>query len=127
MARLPIGQDQYARTKLANHARDLQLVLVGVLDASVGNVEGLPPSGFEDAGCIIGFACAIVDGAARAHLALRQVEDGGAISAFGHLQERAAASLLNVVAVRSDGQDVGFVDVCSITASSPPPHRRAAG
>ena len=71
MARLPVGKNQHTRTKLANDARDLQPIFVGVLDAAVGDVEGLAPSDFEDARGFVGFAGAIFDRAARAHLALR--------------------------------------------------------
>ena len=93
---------------MANDTRDFQPVVVGVLDPAVGNIERLPPAGFENARRFVGFARAIFDGAARAHLALRQVEDGGAVSALGHLQQRAATGLLHIITMGGDGKNVGL-------------------
>src|SRR5271166_4064170 len=106
MASLPVRKNQHARAQLANDARDLGAILEGVLDAAVRNVERTPPTDFEDARRLVRFARAIFDGAARAHFALREVEDGGAASALGHLQQRAAAGLLDVVAVGGNGENV---------------------
>ena len=44
--------------------------------------------------------------AARAHFALRQIEDAGAMASLRHLEQRAAAGLLHIVAVRGDGQNI---------------------
>src|SRR5271157_1390202 len=80
MARLPVRKNQHARAHFANDARDLGAILEGVLDAPVRNVERAPPTDFEDARRLVRFARAIFDRAARAHLALREVENGGAAS-----------------------------------------------
>src|SRR6185312_8520634 len=53
-----------------------------------------------------GFAGAVVGGAARAHLAAGEVEDGGAMPLLHRFEKRAAAGLLDVVAVRGDGEYV---------------------
>ena len=54
------------------------------------------------------FLGALVHGAARSHLALCEVEDGGALSALGRLQQRTAAALLYIVAMRGDGENVNL-------------------
>src|SRR5579862_3314870 len=108
MARLPVRQDEHARAQLAYDAGDLQPVLVGVFHPAIRNVERPPPADSQDSRGLAGFARAVFDAAACAHFALREVEDGGAIAAPGHLQQRAAASLLHIVAMRGDGQDVGL-------------------
>jgi hypothetical protein len=43
---------------------------------------------------------------ARTHLALREVDDGGALSVRGGFEQGAATRELDVVAVRGDGQNV---------------------
>ena len=106
MACLPVRKYEHARAQLADDARDLEPVGEGVFDTAIGNVERLPPTNFQDARSLVGLARAVFNGAARAHLALREVEDGGAVSALGHLEQRAAAGLLDVVAVRGDGKNV---------------------
>src|SRR5713226_1051411 len=106
MPSLPIGQDHDARPSLADYGRDFQTVLPGVFHAAVGNVEGSPPTYTQDSGRIAGFAGAVVGRAARTHLALGQVKDAGAVSELGHLEQRAAAGLLYIVAVSGDGQDI---------------------
>src|SRR5208337_3959542 len=111
MSRLPIGKNQHARAQFANDARDLDAIFEGVLDAAVGNVERVPPTDFEDARRLLGLAGALLDGAARAHLALREVENGSAAPALSHLEQRAAAGLLDVVAVGGNGKDVA---VCGL-------------
>ena len=42
---LPVRKDHDTRTGEADHANDLQTVLVGVLDPAVGNIEGSSPDG----------------------------------------------------------------------------------
>ena len=111
MPPLPVGQNDHPRPRLPNHGGDLQPVLVGVLDAAVRNVERAPPTHAQNLGRVIGFARAIFRRAPRPHLALRQVEDARALAALRGLQQRAAAGLLYVVAVRGDGQDVQRLEV----------------
>ena len=57
-------------------------------------------------GCLGGFALAVLCCAARPHLAASEVEDRGTAPERGHLEQRAAAGLLGVVAMGGDGEDV---------------------
>jgi hypothetical protein len=52
------------------------------------------------------FAGAVGGAAARAHLAASEIEDAGAEAATRVLEQRATARLLDVVAVRGNGQYV---------------------
>src|SRR4051794_9314412 len=97
MASFPIGKDDDTRPLLADDTRDLQPVLPGVLDASVWNVERLPPAHFQNLCRSFGFARAVLRRAARPQLALSQVEDAGRVAQARHLQESAATGLLHVV------------------------------
>src|SRR5664279_3466199 len=106
MAALPVGQDDHARTLLANDAGNLDAVGVVVLDPAIGDVERLAPRHLQDASRINCFAGARFSGAARSQLALRKVEDAGARALRRHLQQRATAGLLHVVAVSGNGEHV---------------------
>src|SRR5664280_3093692 len=106
MARLPIRKNEHARAQLTNDTRHLESIAEGVLDAAVGNVESLPPAHFQDAPSLVSLTRPVLDAAACAHLALREVKDCGAVSALRHLEQRAAAGLLDVVAMRGDSEDV---------------------
>src|ERR1035441_5592045 len=106
MARLPIRKNQHAWAELTNDARDLDPIAKGVLDAAIRDVESPPPTDFQDARCLVGLTRPVVNAAARAHFALGEVKDGGAASALRHLEQRAAAGLLDVVAMGADGEDV---------------------
>src|ERR1019366_5674202 len=106
MPRLPIGKNQHARAQLTNGARDLNPIAKGVLDTAVRNIERSPPTDFQDARRLVGLTRPVFNAAARAHLALREVKDGSAVAALRHLEQRAAASLFDVVAMGGDGQDV---------------------
>src|ERR1019366_1266122 len=108
MTRLPIGKNKHARAQLTNDTRDLDPVAKGVLDAAVRNIERSPPTDFQDARRLVGLTRPVFNAAAGAHLALREVEDGSAVSALCHLEQRAAAGLLDVVAMGGDGQDVAL-------------------
>src|SRR3974390_194722 len=68
---LPVGQDHRAWALLANHARDLDAVGVGVLDPAVGNVERLPPRDLQDACCVSRLSGSAFGGAPRGPFALR--------------------------------------------------------
>src|ERR1019366_4902039 len=103
MARLPIGKNKHARAQLTNDTGDLEPVAKGVLDPAIGNVESPPPTDFEDARRLVGLARPVFNASASAHLALREVKDGGAVSALSHLEQRAAAGLLDVVAMGASG------------------------
>ena len=103
---LPVGQDDDARPRLPNHARDLQTVLPSILDAAVGKIQRPSPIDSQNLCRIIRFAGTIFRRAARAHFTLREVENARALPALRGFQQRAAAGLLDVVAVRGDGQHV---------------------
>lgn len=82
----PVRQDHDVWPRFANHASHFQTIFPGVFDASVGDVERAPPADAKDFGCVIRFTRAIVRGASRAHLALSQIEDAGALSTLGSFQ-----------------------------------------
>ena len=103
MPSFPVGKNHHSRPLLAKHTNHLQPVFPGVLDPAVGNVESFPPRDAENLSRVGRFLGTIFGGAARSHLALRQIEDAGAIAALRHLEQSAAAGLFNIVAVRGDG------------------------
>ena len=106
MASLPVGKNQHARPLLAEDADNLQAILPGIFDASVGNIEGVTPGDFQDARRIGGLASAVFGGAARSHFTLREVEDAGAVSSLGHFEQSSAAGLFYVVAMCGQGENV---------------------
>src|SRR5439155_22651652 len=106
MASFPVGKYHYSRFLLADDAGNFQAIFPGVFDAGVGNIERLAPGNTQNFCRFFGFAGAVLDCAARAHLALGEIENAGAVAALRHLEQRAAASLLYVVAMRGDGEDV---------------------
>src|SRR5579864_8932323 len=108
VTRLPIRKDQHARTQFTDDTRDLDPIAEGVLDAAIGDVERLAPTDFQDARRLAGLARAVFNGAARAHFALREVEDSSAVSALAHLEQRTAARLFHIVAMSGDGQNVAM-------------------
>ena len=106
MPSLPVGKYHHSWPLLPQHAHHFQPVLPGVLDPPVGNVERLPPRRAQYFRRICRFARAIFGAAPRSHLALGQIEDSGAMAALRHLEQRAAAGLLYVVAVGSQGKNI---------------------
>ena len=106
MAPLPVGKNQHPRTLFAEYASDLQAILPGIFDAAVGKIERVAPGNFQNARRLRRFAGAIFGAAARAHLALREIQNAGAISALGHLEKSSAAGLFDVVTVRGQGEKV---------------------
>src|ERR1700674_1801250 len=106
MAALPVGKNQHPRTLLSKDADYLQTILPVVFDAAVGNIERVTPGNFQDARRFRRFARAVFGGAACPHFTLREVEDAGAVSALGHLEESAGAGLFYVIAVRGQGENV---------------------
>src|SRR6476469_3957641 len=77
MAALPIGKDHDARLLLADDARDFEPVFPSVLDASVGNVERVAPTDFQNLCRGVGLTGAIFSSAAGAQFSIGQVEDAG--------------------------------------------------
>src|SRR5205807_9279969 len=106
MAALPVGKNDNSWALFAYHPCDLHPVLPGIFHAAIGNIESLPEAGLQNPRSFIGFAGSILDRAAGAHFPLRQVEDSGAVSLLRHLEQSAAAGLLNVVAVGGNSKNV---------------------
>src|SRR5689334_16696482 len=106
MTPLPVRKDHDARSRLPDNACDLQPIFMGVLDAAIGDIERISPTGLQNARGVGSFAGAVICRSTGAHLATREVEDGGAIAALRHLEQRATAGLFDVIAVRGDGQNV---------------------
>src|SRR5260370_31882305 len=106
MTPLPVGKNQHARTLLAEYEDDLQSMLTGIFDAAVGNVESFAPGNVQDARRLRGFSRPVFGGAARSHFTLGEIEDAGAVSALGHLEQSSAAGLFYVVAMRGQGENV---------------------
>src|SRR6266852_4827184 len=106
MPSLPVGKNHDPRPLLAEDACNLQAVLPGVLNPGVGDIERRPPACFKNPGRSGGLARAVFGRATRTHFTLREIEDAGATSGLGHFQQGSAASLLHVVAMRGNGQDV---------------------
>jgi hypothetical protein len=48
----------------------------------------------------------VLGGTPRPHLSLSEIEDAGAPSVLCHFQQRAPASLFDVIAMSSDGKDI---------------------
>src|SRR5258707_14233234 len=103
MASLPVGQNHHMRTLLADDLRDLQAVFPRVFDTAVRNIQGLSEADLENLRSLHGFSSAVVGCAARAHLTFSEIENPRPPSALGHLEQRTAAGLLHVVAMRGDG------------------------
>src|SRR5271167_592479 len=108
MPAFPVGKNQHAWALIAKHLRDLQPIVPGVLDPAIGNIERLTPRHFQYPSGVGCFPGAVFHSAARSHLTLRQVEDAGAVSSFGHLEQSSSTGLFNVVAMGGQGQDVDW-------------------
>ena len=106
VATLPVRQDDDAGAQAAEGSCDLETVLVGVLDVAVRQVEGFAVGDVEDTGSGGSFGGTVGRSAPGAGFALREVEDAGPPAASIHGKQRASASLLNVIAVGGDGEDV---------------------
>ena len=65
-----------------------------------------PPRRAQYFRCVRSLASAIFGAAPRSHLALGQIENPGAVSALRHLEQRAAAGLLHIVAVSGQGKNI---------------------
>src|SRR3981081_2166154 len=102
----PVREDNDARPSLPDYGRDLQPIFPCVLDAPVWNVERMAPTYSQNLRCIRCLASPVFRRAARAHLALGQVKDAGAVPELSHLEECATTCLLNVVAMGGDGKNV---------------------
>ena len=107
MARLPVGQNDDARPEFAEDADYAQAILESVFDGAVGQGERPAPANAQNARGFFRLAGALFRRAASASLALGQIENRSAQTARRHAQQRSAATLLHVVAMRGDGQNVG--------------------
>src|SRR4029077_5409129 len=105
MAALPIGEDDNARALLADHPSNFQPILPGVFNATIGDIERVPPTDSQDSCRSLGFGGALGSAATRPQFTLGEVEDASFVPQGGHLRQRAAASLLYVVAVCRNGQN----------------------
>ena len=85
------------------------MVLPGVFHSAVGDVQGLPPGNAQDSGGFLGLGGAVLCAAARAHLPLREIQNASPMAALRHLQQRAAAGLLYIVAVSRGCENVESV------------------
>src|SRR4051794_24147400 len=106
MPPLPIGQNHDAWARLPNHRSNLQPVIPGVLDATVRNVQRPPPADAKNVCGIISLAFPIFSAAPRTHFAAREIKDACPLPAFRSLEQRAAAGLLHIVAVRGNSEDI---------------------
>ncbi len=118
VAALPVGKDDDAGTETAEDGGDLEAVLEGVLDVAVGEVEGFAVGYVEDACGIVGFGFALSGCASRAGLALGEIEDAGAPASGVHCEQRAPAGLLDVITVRSYGEDIEHGEAVRFRAMS---------
>ena len=106
VAPLPVGQDHHAGAKPAQHGGDLEAVFQGILHVAVRQIEGFAMGDAEDLRGGLGLGSSLGGGAAGAGLAAREIEDAGT-PAQGLLdQKRAAAGLLDVIAMCGDGKYV---------------------
>src|SRR5436305_7600910 len=119
MAAFPVGKNHDARSSLANHARNFQTIVPGVLDSSVGDVERLPPSDAQNFCGLICLARAVVRGAPSTHLAAGEIENAGTMAALRHLKQSSAAGLLYVVAMCGYSQDSEIVHAKWFNYKSP--------
>ncbi len=106
MASLPVGKNHHAGPLLAQHARYLQAVLPGVFNPAIGDVQRTTPCDVQDACRFGGLTCAVIGCAAGAHLSARKIENPSAMPQLRHLQQRAAAGLLGIVAVSGNRENV---------------------
>ncbi len=112
VARLPVRKYDDAGTKPAKDAHDGDAIFKRVGYGAISEVERVTPANAEDAGGFFGFTGAIVNTAASAGFALSQIENRGAQATRSHAQQGSAAGLFYVVAMRGDGEDVGFEIDC---------------
>jgi hypothetical protein len=109
MPAFPIRKYDHARLEFADHACNLEPIFPRVLHASIRNVQCIAPADFQNAGGGGGFSCAVFRCSARPHFAAGQIEYRRALPALRHLEQRSAAGLLYVIAVRRDSQHINWV------------------
>src|SRR5215471_15962693 len=102
----PIRQNDNTRSDLAQHADNLDSVLIAVFNAAIRNVERLSPAHSEDTRRICRLCCPVYRRPARTRLALRQVQNCGAPSESLHFEQSATARLFYVVTVGSDSENI---------------------
>ena len=98
-------RDHDARTVAPDGPHERHAGARRVLDRGVGQLEILARAAPDDLRRAVGLPSSQLGRAARPHLALREVEDRGALPEPGRLDQRAAAGELDVVTVRGDGED----------------------
>src|SRR5665213_2896160 len=92
--------------KLADEAHELRARGGRIGDACVGEPEIHARADAEQLGGAAGLLRAQLCGTARAHLALGEIDDRGALPERGRLEEGASARQLDIVAMRRDCQNV---------------------
>src|ERR1700730_1718826 len=106
MAALPVGKNHDAWPRLANHPRNFEPVLPGVLDVPVRDVKRMPPACAQDLRRVGCFTRSVFACTAGTHLSLGEVKNPRALATLRHLQQRATTRLLYVIAVRSNRQNI---------------------
>src|SRR5438874_5968181 len=127
MAPLPVGKNDYPRPSLPDYARNFQPVLPSVLDATIRNIERLAPRDPEDLRGFYSLALAIFDRSAGSHFAACEVQNAGATTKVGHLEQRSAAGLLHVITMRGNGKYVEWQGGHYCACSYPGPRKARPG
>src|SRR2546423_8049595 len=99
MPSFPVRKNHYTWPSFADDGGNFQPVLPSVLDPAIGDIKRPPPPHAKNSRGVCRLVRAIFGGASRTHFALRQIENSRPLSALRHLQQRAAAGLLYIVAV----------------------------
>ena len=107
MARLPVGKNNDPRTELTQNTHNRNAIFKIVGDGSVRQIQRMTPADSQDAGGFISLTGALISGAARAGFALSQIENRRAQATRSHAQEGSSAGLFHIVAMSSDGENVG--------------------
>ena len=97
--------DHHARTQSAQHLHQLRARVVVIADARIGEAEILAHREPHHARCRLRLGRPQRRRAARAHLALREVENAHGVPGVHGTDEGAAAGQLGVIPVRSDGEE----------------------
>ena len=106
MPTFPVRQNHHPWPGLADDAGNFESVLPCVLDPAVRDVERPALADAENACRIGGLARPVFRRATSAHFALSKVEDAGALPALRHFEQRTAAGLFYVIAVRRNCQNI---------------------
>src|SRR5204862_1423541 len=106
MATLASGWDDDARLVSTDGVGHDRARLRRVDDPRVRQAEVLARGELHDLGRAVGFLLPRRGVTARAHLSLREIDDGGRVALFRRLDQRPRAGELDVVPMRRDGEQV---------------------